>query len=88
MACWWLWRWRNERCFNEGPKIPIDQVSFILARVKQIREAFERDPNCAKGHRATRQEVYIRWRYPVMGWVRLNTDGASKGNPGRAGAGG
>lgn len=30
----------------------------------------------------------MRWKYPNLGWVRLNTDGASKGTPGRAGAGG
>ncbi|KAL0374197.1 UNVERIFIED_CONTAM: putative ribonuclease H protein [Sesamum radiatum] len=30
----------------------------------------------------------IRWRYPIEGWWKLNTDGASKGNPGCAGAGG
>lgn len=70
------------------PKIPIDQVTFIFARIKQIREAFEHDLKRAEGHRVTRQEVFIRWRYPGIGWVRLNTDGASKGNPGKAGAGG
>lgn len=35
-----------------------------------------------------REEVFVRWMYPREGWVRLNTDGASKGNPGEAGAGG
>lgn len=35
-----------------------------------------------------RHEVFIRWMGPREGWVRLNTDGAAKGNPGRAGAGG
>lgn len=40
-------------------------------------------------HRVNRRtEVLVSWKYPPLGWVRLNTDGASKGNPGRAGAGG
>ncbi|KAL2228320.1 UNVERIFIED_CONTAM: putative ribonuclease H protein [Sesamum indicum] len=30
----------------------------------------------------------IKWTKPEPGWVKINTDGASKGNPGRAGAGG
>ena len=30
----------------------------------------------------------MRWEAPVAGWVILNTDGAAKGNPGPAGAGG
>lgn len=34
------------------------------------------------------QDVYVRWDFPNEGWVKLNTDGASKGNPGQAGAGG
>lgn len=33
-------------------------------------------------------ERLIRWEFPREGWVRLNTDGAAKGNPGKAGAGG
>ncbi|KAL0404122.1 UNVERIFIED_CONTAM: putative ribonuclease H protein [Sesamum radiatum] len=30
----------------------------------------------------------IRWRYPIEGWWKLNTNGASKANPGCAEAGG
>ena len=31
---------------------------------------------------------YIGWKYPAKGWIKLNVDGCSKGNPGLAGAGG
>ncbi|KAL0427613.1 UNVERIFIED_CONTAM: putative ribonuclease H protein [Sesamum latifolium] len=30
----------------------------------------------------------VRWVPPVLGWIKLNSDGASKGNPGIAGGGG
>ena len=30
----------------------------------------------------------VRWEKPQAGWKKLNTDGASKGNPGLAGCGG
>lgn len=42
VVCWWLWRWHNERCFNNEPRIPVDQVSFIFARVGLIKQAMER----------------------------------------------
>lgn len=35
-----------------------------------------------------KHEVTIKWEHPWEGWVKVNTDGASKGNPGQAGAGG
>ncbi|CAA7021138.1 unnamed protein product [Microthlaspi erraticum] len=30
----------------------------------------------------------IRWTHPTQGWVKLNTDGVSRGNPGEASVGG
>ncbi|KAL2242478.1 UNVERIFIED_CONTAM: putative ribonuclease H protein [Sesamum indicum] len=30
----------------------------------------------------------VKWNKPDRGWIKINTDGASKGNPGPAGAGG
>ena len=30
----------------------------------------------------------VGWTYPEDGWIKLNVDGCSKGNPGMAGAGG
>ena len=36
----------------------------------------------------SRRETLIRWQSPPAGWKVLNTDGASKGNPGIAGGGG
>ncbi|CAA7020915.1 unnamed protein product [Microthlaspi erraticum] len=35
-----------------------------------------------------REERMIGWNPPVSGWFKLNTDGASRGNPGPAAAGG
>jgi hypothetical protein len=33
-------------------------------------------------------EKQICWTAPLGGWFKLNTDGASRGNPGSASAGG
>ena len=35
-----------------------------------------------------RRVMQIRWERPQQGWIRLNTEGASSGNPGLAGRGG
>ncbi|PWA44555.1 hypothetical protein CTI12_AA523610 [Artemisia annua] len=35
-----------------------------------------------------RKEILISWVAPPVSWVLLNTDGASRGNPGEAGGGG
>ena len=32
--------------------------------------------------------IQVRWEKPPSNWFKLNTDGASCGNPGRAGGGG
>ncbi|KAL0286428.1 UNVERIFIED_CONTAM: putative ribonuclease H protein, partial [Sesamum radiatum] len=35
-----------------------------------------------------KKPITVHWRKPQEGWYKLNTDGASKGNPGISGAGG
>jgi ribonuclease HI len=34
------------------------------------------------------QSISVKWLLPPLGWAKLNTDGASSGNPGPAGGGG
>lgn len=85
---WWLWKWRNERSFQTTPKIPVDQMSFIFARAKQIKLAMSRHDVSRNSSPTGRREAYIRWMHPRVGWVKLNTNGAAKGNPGPTGAGG
>lgn len=48
----------------------------------------EREERIGRDAVNRREEVYIRWEYPREGWVKLNVDGAPKGNPGEVGAGG
>lgn len=86
ITCWWLWRWRNARSFDSNPNIPIDQLSFIFARVGTVKKAFERSLGVVDKPATRRREVFIRRKHPGEGWVKLNTDGAAKGNPGAAGA--
>ena len=32
--------------------------------------------------------IPVRWSKPLLGWFKLNTDGASLGNPSKVGGGG
>lgn len=59
-----------------------------MARVGLIRQAMEQQENVSGMSRKKRRTIYVRWMCPMEGWLRLNMDGASKGNPGAAGAGG
>lgn len=86
ITCWWLWRWRNDRSFNRSPSIPLDQVSFIFLRVGEIKKAMEQREQGTVNKQGRRQEILVKWVSPKEGWVKLNTDGVAKGNPGRAGA--
>ncbi|KAL6178868.1 hypothetical protein ACLB2K_050385 [Fragaria x ananassa] len=38
-------------------------------------------------HRRKKPRNWVRWEPPNPGWLKLNTDGASKGNPGLSGGG-
>ena len=85
LTCWWLWKWRNERAFNSSSNIPVDQRSFILARVKQVELAMSRVCPIHQNLPTQKVDSLVKWCHPGVGWVKLNTDGAAKGNPGAAG---
>ncbi|KAL9293886.1 putative ribonuclease H domain, reverse transcriptase zinc-binding domain-containing protein [Arabidopsis thaliana] len=85
MALWWGWKWRCCNVFGEN-RVCRDRVKFVKDIAAEVTKA-----NVAFGGRAiagARVERMIRWKEPSVGWFKLNTDGASRGNPGPATAGG
>lgn len=86
---WWLWKWRNKRCF-ENPDFNQPQTwDFIRTRAKEIATAFNTSTPLYKAVGEQRkQDAFVRWHTPGEGWIKLNVDGASKGNPGLSGGGG
>ena len=40
------------------------------------------------GNSKARESIPVKWVPPTLGWVKLNTDGSSLGNPDQAGGGG
>ena len=88
-ATWWIWKWRNKRRFGDPDFQPYRPWSFIIDRAKEITEAVMEPPNTHTGTGGSRrQETFIYWHPPPEGWINLNVDGASKGNPRAAGGGG
>lgn len=81
-AIWSLWKNRNKVIF--GNSIP--NPNLHKACIHQVREYFY----CvSKIFQATRKvAIQVRWNKPPEGWFKLNTDGASHGNPGKVGGGG
>ncbi|XP_019240114.1 PREDICTED: uncharacterized protein LOC109220105 [Nicotiana attenuata] len=93
---WELWKRRNSLKHGEGVSVSrvIYQVSTHLQHLVQMRK-----PNIQVPHRwsnlLTMMENYtprlkyekVLWEFPMEGWIKVNTDGASRGNPGRSSIG-
>ena len=85
MGVWWGWKWRCGNVFGVVGKCR-DRVKFIKDLAKEVITAHSL--MAAKTKASTRVERQIAWTRPPEGWFKLNTDGASRGNPGLATAGG
>ena len=80
-AAWLIWKGRNQLVFENkrlNPKIDGD----ITYKAVEYTHCASK-PLMSK-HRIMKQ---IRWEKPSNGWRKLNVDGASMGNPSRAGGG-
>jgi len=85
MAIWWAWKWRCDNVFDKRGKCR-DRTRFIKDAAKEVTTATSKH----KGGSGIggRVEVMVGWGVPNDGWLKLNTGGASRGNPGLATAGG
>ena len=81
-AVWNLWKNKNKVVFENSIPSPtldkacLDQAKeyyYCVIKAKQV---------------ASRVVIPIKWSNPLPGWHKLNIDGASLGNPGKAGGGG
>ncbi|CAA7012828.1 unnamed protein product [Microthlaspi erraticum] len=85
MSCWWGWKWRCWYVFGKTGLCQ-DRVKFVKDLAKDVSMAHEKSK--AKTGTRARTEQQIAWEPLEGGWLKMNTDGASKGNPGAAAAGG
>ena len=81
-ALWNLWKSRNG-CVFRGKNLNPDLAKEVVSQVREFLY-------CASSPRDLARCTIkgVRWEKLQVGWVKLNTDGASKGNPGLAGCGG
>ncbi|KAG7571880.1 Ribonuclease H-like superfamily [Arabidopsis suecica] len=84
-AVWWGWKWRCGNVFGENRRCR-DRVRFIKDLSKDVWAAHKKVSGSLS--QVVRVERMIAWIPPMVGWFKLNTDGASHGNPGLATAGG
>ncbi|CAA7049015.1 unnamed protein product [Microthlaspi erraticum] len=86
MAVWWGWKWRCINVFNGAGRCR-DRVQFVKTQATEVKLAWKTETTSSMRN-VVRVERLIAWTRPGLGWVKLNTDGASRGNPGLATAGG
>ncbi|XP_077242381.1 uncharacterized protein LOC143882877 [Tasmannia lanceolata] len=97
--CWVIWKERNSRVFNGVAKSSYWLFMKIIALVIfwakslpqfQFVSAFDLWEGwrilCWEGVR--REKIVQRWEAPPEGYLKINFDGSSLGNPGPAGIGG
>ncbi|CAA7036128.1 unnamed protein product [Microthlaspi erraticum] len=84
VSVWWAWKWRCGNVFGET-RLWRDRVKFVKDYAKEVRSAMLASVQAGV---VIREDRMISWLPPLAGWMKLNTNGASHGNPGEATAGG
>ncbi|KAL9286103.1 putative RNA-directed DNA polymerase [Arabidopsis thaliana] len=85
IVVWWSWKWRCGYVFGEVGKCR-DRVKFFRDLAAEVSHAHA--IHSQNGGLRTRVERLVAWKPPDGEWVKLNTDGASRGNLGLATTGG
>ncbi|KAH0691451.1 hypothetical protein KY289_018809 [Solanum tuberosum] len=92
---WFLWKRRNT--ILHGGSYSVGKVKWEITDtiLKLLKERFNWDFGSnnwplliasLEGYKANHNSKIVRWFPPPTGWLKCNTDGASKGNPGPSSA--
>ncbi|XP_019257601.1 PREDICTED: uncharacterized protein LOC109235804 [Nicotiana attenuata] len=94
---WELWKRRNS--YRYGEAVTINRVvyqisttlqSLIRIRKLAIQHVSNRWPDMIKlmeQYTPNLKFTKVMWEFPELGWIKVNTDGAARGNPGRSSIG-
>ncbi|CAN1279411.1 Putative ribonuclease H protein At1g65750 [Linum perenne] len=88
VTCWWLWRTRNDRVFNNKLTTAESLTRHIQAWVALVGDTLERDRFISHTGPPTRTGEYFSWEPAPPEWVTLNSDGSVLPETGQAAAGG
>lgn len=83
VTAWFHWQWRNRSIFEEGFQRPNNEVEVILKFVEEIT----RNANLAQANYCA-DIALVKWKQSEEGWIKLNSDGACKGDDSQARCGG
>nr|XP_016509454.1 PREDICTED: uncharacterized protein LOC107826922 [Nicotiana tabacum] len=94
---WELWKRRNSMKYGEAVTTSrvIYQVSSNLQALVKVRKpGMDRVPHkwqnlleVMENFTPKLKVTKVMWEFPSAGWLKVNTDGASRGNPGRSSIG-
>nr|XP_016455996.1 PREDICTED: uncharacterized protein LOC107780002 [Nicotiana tabacum] len=94
---WELWKRRNSHKYGEVVTISrvIYQVSTTLQSLVKVRKPTLQNVPHRWPDLIQKLEQYtlalkvtkVIWEFPTEGWIKVNTDGASRGNPERSSVG-
>ncbi|XP_026415838.1 uncharacterized protein LOC113311208 [Papaver somniferum] len=85
---WRLWLARNEQVYRQKQQTPEQTVSIILTMLEEYKwEQNHIIPLHPDDDSAQKKKIQDQQEPPPPNWIKINTDGAVKGNPGPAGTG-
>nr|XP_016507661.1 PREDICTED: uncharacterized protein LOC107825326 [Nicotiana tabacum] len=97
VIAWELWKRRNR--YKYGDVVTVSRViyqisSTIQSLIKFRKPGIQNIPhkwpyllNMMEKYTPALKYTKVLWEYPSQGWIKVNTDGASRGNPGRSSIG-
>lgn len=82
IALWYLWKWRCTHCFDSVERLPRDKSRFLMNKVEEVSRSLGLEEDGITKQPSLQAELLMAWVAHPPGWVVVNTDGASRGNPG------
>lgn len=93
LLMWELWRRRNNRRHGKdmGFERILQQTQDVVYKLVKVKYPWIEAPkewegiiSVLQGYKPKIYYLAMKWDLPEQGWIKCNTDGASRGNPGES----